>query len=270
MIKTATNIIKGVLRPRKHIEFRFPQIGWVREKILKHQEDISEKELSFGRFTIHYKRPYELLHSYREIFEKEIYRFHSGKENPLVIDCGSNIGLSVVYFKQIYPGARVISFEPDEGNFHLLRQNVEKNQLMEVTLYQAAVWIRDGAISFESRESEASHIQEGGDGKSVKAMRLKTILQNTGPVDFMKMDIEGAEYEVMEDISNELGVVKNLFLEYHGKVEDTKKLTRLLTIVQEAGFRVYIRNAADNLDYPFVQERTGTIYDVQLNIFCYK
>ena len=101
-------------------------------------------------------------------------------------------------------------------------------------------------------------------------MRLNTILQNPGPVDFMKRDSEGAEYEVMEDISNELGVVKNLFLEYHGKVEDTKKLTRLLTIVQEAGFRVYIRNAADNLDYPFVQERTGTIYDVQLNIFCYK
>ena len=84
------------------------------------------------------------------------------------------------------------------------------------------------------------------------------------------MDIEGAEYEVMEDISDQLGNVQNLFLEYHGKVEDTKKLTRLLNIVQEAGFSVYIRNAADNLDHPFIQVRTGTIYDVQLNIFCYK
>ena len=270
MIKTATNIIKGVLRPRKHIDFRFPQIGWVREKMLKHQEDVTGKEISFGKFTIHYKRPYELLHSYREIFEKEIYRFQSTKENPLVIDCGSNIGLSVVYFKQIYPGARIISFEPDGVNFHLLSQNVEKNQLKDVILHQAAVWVREGEISFESRESEASHIQEGGKGTSVKAVRLKTILQDAGPVDFMKMDIEGAEYEVMEDISDQLGNVQNLFLEYHGKVEDTKKLTRLLNIVQEAGFSVYIRNAADNLDHPFIQVRTGTIYDVQLNIFCYK
>jgi hypothetical protein len=43
-----------------------------------------------------------------------------------------------------------------------------------------------------------------------------------------------------------------------------------LRIVSNAGFKTYIKMAADNLDMPFYQKQTGTIYDVQLNIFCYR
>jgi asparagine synthase (glutamine-hydrolysing) len=64
--------------------------------------------------------------------------------------------------------------------------------------------------------------------------------------------------------------IENFFLEYHGKASDTHKLNELLKLVDNAGFKVYIKMAADNLKHPFAQKETGTIYDVQLNIFCYK
>jgi FkbM family methyltransferase len=270
MFKTATNIIKGVLRGRKRVKHNFSQISWAQEKILKHQEDRLTKQLQLGKLTLYYKRPYELLHSYREIFEEEIYRFESYKKEPVIFDCGSNIGLSVLYFKQLYPQARVIAFEPDPNNFQLLQQNAEKNKLSNLELHQAAVWTRDGSISFAANESEASHITETADGNQVSARDLKALLALEQEVDFLKMDIEGAEGEVIPHIRAQLPKIRHLFLEYHGKVEETEKLNRLLQLLQEAGFQVYIRNAADNLRHPFVEKRTHTIYDVQLNLFCYK
>jgi FkbM family methyltransferase len=268
MIKTAANIIKGALRKRKPHNFR--KIPWMREKILKHTEDRKVKHLKLGGFDIDYRRPYELLHTYRDIFENEIYRFTAVSKKPLIIDCGSNIGLSILYFKLVYPESKVIAFEPDAGNFELLQKNVGSNRLNDVELHYAAVWTIDGMISFESNASEASHISQEGNGQKVKAISLNKILSGVASVDFLKIDIEGAEWDVIRDCRGNLPKVKNLFLEYHGKVNDTRKLNDLLDILHETGFMVYVRNAADNLDHPFVEKRTNTPYDVQLNLFCYK
>jgi hypothetical protein len=53
------------------------------------------------------------LHGYQEIFEEECYSFNASSSYPFIIDCGSNIGLSIIYFKRQYPNARIIGFEPD-------------------------------------------------------------------------------------------------------------------------------------------------------------
>lgn len=270
MLKTATNIIKGVFRHRNQVKHNFPRISWIQEKVMKHQEDKRIKVFTSGNLSIYYKRPYELIHSYKEIFEKEIYRFNSHKTNPTIFDCGSNIGLSVMYFKQLFPGAHIIAFEPDEQNFNILKLNIEKNGIDNIDLNKKAVWINDGTIMFASNESEASHIATGGTGHVVPTIKLSRLLKEIQEIDFLKIDIEGAESEVMEDITPYLGKVKNLFLEYHGKATETSKLNRMLEQLNNAGFMVYIRNAADNLCYPFIEKQTGTIYDVQLNIFCYK
>mgnify|MGYP003344791725 CR=1 FL=1 len=90
---------------------------------------------------------------------------------------------------------------------------------------------------------------------------------------FLKMDIEGAEWDVVNHITNHLPKIHNFFLEYHGKNSDTNKLSTLLDIVEKAGFKVYIKMAADALSQPFIEKSTasmGSPYDVQLNIFCYK
>src|SRR6478672_5618518 len=57
--------------------------------------------------------PSELMHGLNEIFIEEVYK-QSLPPNPYIIDCGANIGLSVIYLKQMFPDARIIAFEPDE------------------------------------------------------------------------------------------------------------------------------------------------------------
>lgn len=275
MSNLIANIVKGIIgkfRP-KLVATRFKDISWLEEKILKHEEDqnIKQKKLPFG--IINYKRPYEVLHTYRELFCKEIYQFNSKTNAPIILDCGSNIGLSVLYFKTIYPNSKVWAFEPDAANFELLIKNIESNHLQDVHAAPAAVWIADGTIQFSGNGSEASRIDETNvnpSNNSVPCVRLKNLLCSFETINFLKMDIEGGEYKVITDCAEELHRVDNFFLEYHGKTTDTNQLTELLEIVYKQGFHAYIRNAADALTHPFIQKQTDTQFDVQLNIFCYK
>jgi len=124
MSNLTANIAKGIIAKfrSKKDQGRFENIGWWMEKILKHEDDHRIKSKTLAPGTIFYKRPYELLHTYRDLFVEEMYRFDAGRSNPVVLDCGSNIGLSVLYFKSIYPDATIYAFEPDNSNFEILEK----------------------------------------------------------------------------------------------------------------------------------------------------
>ena len=68
-------------------------------------------------------------------------------DSPLIFDCGSNIGLSILFFKKLYPKARVIGFEPHPLTFQTLRENIERNSLSHVTLHCYALSDRDGTTT---------------------------------------------------------------------------------------------------------------------------
>ena len=103
----------------------------------------------------------------------------------------------------------------------------------------------------------------------VKAVRLKDFLNRE--VDFLKIDIEGAENVVLSDIADNLHFVKNMFLEYHGTFNQNNELVKMINIISEAGFNFYIKEAASIYDTPFHRSKNpNTSYDVQLNIFCFR
>ena len=268
-----TNILQGIRKNLKGqaLDARFASIPWFTGKIIKHEDDTTLKLRNLGPISVLYKRPYELLKTYDEIFVCEIYRFESISINPVIIDCGANIGISSLYFKTIYPNAKLIAFEPDVSLADIFQKNMVQNGVTNFTLHKAAVWTENGTISFNNKGSEASSIDITGNSSfQVPTVKLAAILAEYSSIDLLKIDIEGAEYAVIQDIANELNRVQNMFIEYHGLASETYKLDTILRIVSEAGFKCYIKMAADNLDMPFYQKQTGTIYDVQLNIFCYR
>ncbi len=226
------------------------------------------KHKILGSF-VYFTSPQELLHGLDEIFIQEIYK-QELRENANVIDCGANIGLSVIYIKNHHPSANIIAFEPDEKNFELLTKNVGSFQLKKVELRKEAVWIEDGFLNFKTEGSMSSKIEPSNNlGVQVKATRLKNLLKNQ--VDFLKMDIEGAEYEVIKDIRQELVNVQNLFIEYHGNFDQNKELNEILAILNENGFKYYIKEATSVYDHPLLRGKKDLyMYDIQLNIFSFK
>ncbi|RPI02078.1 MAG: FkbM family methyltransferase, partial [Zetaproteobacteria bacterium] len=76
---------------------------------------------------------------FREIFIHGDYSFAAARENPLILDCGANIGMATLYFTWRYPRAEVHAFEPDPDTFALLKRNVEANGLTRTHAHQLAV-----------------------------------------------------------------------------------------------------------------------------------
>ncbi|MFN4006062.1 MAG: FkbM family methyltransferase [Chitinophagaceae bacterium] len=265
-----SNLGKGVVKKftaqKQHF---FPPLSWASIKVLKHLDDIKEKQFSIGKVKLVYTRPYEIIHTYTELFQDEIYHFTTAESQPFIIDCGAHIGMSVVYFKLRYPNAKVIAFEPDKANRLLLEKNIALNKLSDVKVIPAAVWKENTTLRFSAVAGQGSKIDlHATNTIEVKAERLHNYLQQ--PIDFLKIDIEGAEDVVLADCQDQLHMVQNIFVEYHGTVHETSKLIGILALLEKAGFSVYIKMAADNLSQPYVNKVTGTAHDVQLNIFGYR
>jgi FkbM family methyltransferase len=211
------------------------------------------------------------LFSHREIFIDEVYKFEANSETPLIIDCGANIGLSIIYFKNLYPNSRIIGFEPDPEIFRVLQTNVNTFGFTNVELWQKALWNSDTGVLFRSEGSLGGAIGAPGIAKDemiqVQSVRLGNFLNQK--VDFLKIDIEGAEYEVLQDCEEGLEKVDYIFVEYHGKPAKPQMLPELLKIIECAGFRYHIKDA-NPVRHPLVKYERNRYYDLQLNIFCYR
>ena len=199
-----TNILKGIGKKltQQKTKPRYQKFTWLQKRILKHRDDYSIKSFAFNNYKVFYKRPYELIKTYEELFLDEIYRFQTNNEKPVIIDCGANIGLSSLYFKSIYPNAILHAFEPDAALFDLLEKNAQVNGFTDTYLHQAAVWIENTNLSFSNKGSEASHIDLSNQSShQVKAIRLADFLGQFDHIDFLKMDFEGGEDRAILDFA---------------------------------------------------------------------
>src|SRR5450755_800383 len=267
------NIMQGIrLRMGKifHNPYRIVNIGPFKKIYYKHlNPGLIRKHKLLGK-EISFYSPTELLYGLKEIFVDEIYK-QALPPRPYIIDCGANIGLSVIYMKRLYPDAEIVAFEPDEENFKLLEKNIRSFGLDKVEIRKEAVWVYDGELKFASEGSMSSKIETDDHTSAikVKSSRLKNWLNR--PVDFLKIDIEGAEYTVLQDIKDNLLLVSNLFLEYHGSFEQNPELAELFTLITNAGFQFYVREATIVYRTPFARSKNpGMMYDDQLNIFCFR
>jgi len=207
----------------------------------------------------------------QEIMGTEIYRFNTSKKNPYILDCGANIGLSVIYFKKLYPGAQVTTFEADPDICKILTENVTVQGFSDVTIINKAVWNEETTLTFYKEGGDGGRIEETKEGKTaikVPTTRLKPYMNQE--IDFLKIDIEGAEYAVLKDISNDLNLVKNIFIEYHSFVGQTQHLDEILAILSKAGFRYYIQTVGIFSHKPFVHINHSLGMDIQMNISGYR
>lgn len=206
---------------------------------------------------------------YEEIFLRRLYDFTSLTDSPLMIDGGANVGLATLFFKMHHPAGRVIAFEPDPAIFECLQKNVASFNLREVELMPSALWNTDGLLAFAAQGGASGHVVTSGSSEtvSVPAARLKSWLGQK--VDFLKLDVEGAEIEVLEDCAEELRHVERLFVEYHSRQDTEQKLSRILQILTQAGFRYHIHEAFTS-PRPFLARELLGGMDLQLNIFAYR
>jgi len=179
-----------------------------------------------------------------QILVRRLNDFIPDNDHPVILDCGANIGFSVLNYKRQFPNPRIIAFEPDPQFAPVLRRNLERNGAGDVQIVEAAVWVRKGETKWFCEGIDGSHIvdsnTEQSDAVVVRTVDLADYL--TDVVDLLKLDIEGAEYQVVTHLGSRLQNVKNILIECH--LDQTKIIpfTKMLEALVDAGFKLSINS----------------------------
>jgi len=198
-----------------------------------------------GKFEVFYQDQTEFSGLRREIFQEEIYQFSAETQTPRIIDAGAHIGLATLYFKTLYPQTIITCFEPILENFQLLEKNIYQNGLLDVKCEMVALAPKDGQITLHVDPStsqwfsSASIRPQAWNGtqptKPVQVKTLSLLPWLDLPVDLLKMDIEGAEWQVLPTIKSHLHQIKQLIIECHPNHDNL--LSSLVNLLENQGFQ---------------------------------
>ncbi len=218
----------------------------VRGRILDVITDGDVVRLAHG--TLRFPCRHSLWTLLHEILLNEDYYFACDSECPTIVDGGTHMGMAIYYFKSLYPHARITAFEPHPALRAIAEENKSRNGWDDVEILPLALAAARGEATFHVSEnwSMAGSLVERRAGLgdevstvSVNCVPLSDYLRE--PVDFLKLDIEGAEWEVLEEASPWLPNVGQMFCEFHqGGGLGSERLARILALLETAEFEVQV------------------------------
>jgi len=165
------------------------------------------------------------------------------KEGDVVIDAGSFYGIFAIYAaKLVGKKGKVICFEPEETNFKLLKKNIKINKLKNVILIKKGLWNKETILKFKCHGADsrlAFFDKEEELCNQVKVTNLDKIYKDLSlqKIDFVKMDIEGAEIQAIEG-AREIMKEKNIHFaiaSYH-VVNGEKTCIKLEQMFKKIGY----------------------------------
>lgn len=186
---------------------------------------------------------------YEQVFINKQYNpiveyFHLNRLGVnIILDCGANIGLSSIFFSSHFPNAKIFAYEPDGDNFKAAEDNVKNNP--NINIYKEAIWSESAKLkmSHSFRDTlewsrQVLKVENEVDG-TVAGISLSDIIQRTGTnsIDLLKIDIEGAEFEIFKNSSSLscLEKVKIICIEIHNEIGDEGEI---ISVLNNYGFKV--------------------------------
>jgi FkbM family methyltransferase len=182
-----------------------------------------------------------------ENYEPDVWRHVMGEARvgDVVADVGANIGLyTIALAKRVGDSGKVHAFEPDPANFRALDRHCCLNEVTaRVVSYQVAVAGTDGRVAFEAGRGSESHVSSSSMVSEVDGVRLDSVFAGNR-IDFLKIDVEGFEEEVVkgasELLSDRARGPRIIYIEVHpfawGEVKTTGET--ILTLLTDYGYRV--------------------------------
>lgn len=215
--------LPGATKAMLFLEDKLDGVGPVKETI--NGERVILGELS------HFKE------YYRGVNVIEGYERHrSIKDDDVIIDAGAYPGEFTVYAAR--KAKKVIALEPDHQNAEKLRNNIKYNGLDNVVVIERALWDSTEEKLFASRNDPKSTIDEEGDD-SVSATTVDTLLEklDIDKIDFIKIDIEGAEVEALKGADRAIKETEPFFAiaTYHER-DGEKTFQKIEDMLSEKGY----------------------------------
>jgi len=147
----------------------------------------------------------------------------------LIWDLGANIGLTMRQMAAFFPAARIVGVELDPENLALAERNLLP-VASRCELVEGAVWPEPGTISYGTPDAEDAYRVDKAGSRTAKAITLDELRDRVGEPDYVKMDIEGAEGDVLTRNTAWASSVSRIGVEYHVPygLDDCKRDLRAL------------------------------------------
>ena len=182
--------------------------------------------------------------------------FEIGKKD-IVFDVGAHIGAFSVFASKL--AGKVYSFEPVAESFKILEENVALNSSKNVFPLQSAIssetGFKDLYLCDENPGANSFYIKDRSSKKAkVSTVSLSDFVKSNNilAIDFMKMDCEGAEYNILFNCPKEvLSIIKKISMEYHD-IDEKMNAAVLKKFLENNGFSVAIK--ADKCHYLFANK----------------
>jgi FkbM family methyltransferase len=153
-------------------------------------------------------------------------------KNPVILDAGANIGCTALYLLHNFPGAKVVSLEPAPDTYAILSRNHAANPGLDWHIVNRALWSKTARLSLKRMTLSTGHrVQEAGlSDEGIDAIGLPELMTEYGiqKIDLAKLDIEGAEADVIPQIRNLLPQIEIMICEIHGDRMDPKPVLDIL------------------------------------------
>lgn len=176
---------------------------------------------------------------------KEYLRESEIKPNDIIVDIGAHIGSFSIFCSQY--ADKVISYEASPLNFKLLKENIRLNSIKNINANNTAIFSKKGRINFVLDKGNTGgnsfYLKSQKKKLKIDAIPLSQIFKDRKikKIDFLKMDVEGAEYEIILNSSGEtLNKIKKIALEYHDYLPTNHNVQQLKTFLEKNGFKVKI------------------------------
>jgi FkbM family methyltransferase len=165
------------------------------------------------------------LETIRDVFVEEDYRLDVAEPVRTVVDLGSHIGASVIWFHAVYPDARIIAVEPHPVTFGRLRHNIRG--LDRIEAFNLAVSDDERIVPLYGEDESWSTSLYPRPGLTAvgetRTTTLDALLGSLGinEIDVLKLDIEGSELPVLSSFGG-LGAVRTVIGEFHPQYNDCR------------------------------------------------
>ena len=198
--------------------------------------------------------PDRMMHTAKEVFFTDDYKFDQIKDKvlglsskPVVIDVGANVGYLSAFTFTRFPSAKVLSVEPIPKNLELLRTNQEKNQQFNWQIIEGVLSDKNEPleIQFDEADSFSTSASMYGLDKSshsikVESQTLENLMQTQElrNVHILKLDCEGAEYDILYCLNSELlNRVAFITMETHQVDEGQRNRDALVSWLIDNGWK---------------------------------
>lgn len=217
------------------------------EKVIQHTINLSQ-----GKQDIYLRTHSGDIFVFYEIFLEHTYQLPKEwtKNIKTIVDLGANIGMTTLYYYQLFPQAHFVCVEAAPINFSILEQNLSVlSANNKLTALEGAIYNESGEVAFETEA-----IAWGGKINSdvqntittkVRAYDMPEIMQKAGieEIDILKVDIEGGEELLLGKNTEWLNTVKIIIIELHGHYD----LERLKNDISPYGFDIILPTQQEGL-----------------------